>query len=63
MEHPWKFDQIVKGSAVLDSSFQNIWGYPTILIVNNEGVIQYSFGGIYEKNKQEVLDKIESLIN
>jgi thiol-disulfide isomerase/thioredoxin len=62
-EHPWKFDQIVNGSEVLDRSFENIWGFPTTLIVSKEGVIKYSFGGIYEKNKQEVFDKIESLIN
>ncbi|HEX5112016.1 MAG TPA: TlpA disulfide reductase family protein [Saprospiraceae bacterium] len=62
-DHPWKFDQIVNGTEVLDGIFENIWGYPTTLIVDRNGVIVYAVGGIYEKNKPEVFGMIESLIN
>lgn len=62
-DHPWKFDQISDGSDLLDGRFENIWGYPTTLVVNESGVIEYSFGCIYEGNKQEIIEKIKSLLN
>ncbi len=62
-DHPWRFDLIPDGNDLLEGRFANIWGYPTTLVINKNGVIEYSFGAIYEGNKQEVLEKIQSLLN
>ena len=62
-DHPWKFDQIINGSDLLYDKFENIWGYPTTLVVDKNGVIVYSVGGIFENNKQEVIERIQTLLN
>lgn len=62
-DHPWKFDIIPDGRELLEGRFENMWGFPTTLVVDKKGVIVYSIGGIYERNKQEVLEKIQSLLN
>ena len=62
-DHPWKFDQIVNGSDLLYDKFENIWGYPTTLVVDKNGVIVYSVGRIFENNKQEIIESIQTLLN
>ncbi len=62
-DHPWKFDIIPDGRELVEGRFENMWGFPTTLVVDKNGVIVHSIGGIYERNKQEVVEKIQSLLN
>ena len=62
-EHPWSFDQIENGKVLTDSTFRLTWGYPTSFIINKDGIITHSFGGLNEKNEKEIFDIFKTLAN
>ena len=43
--NPWKFEQILSGFDIIFDIFNSRWGYPTTLVVNQEGVIIDAFSG------------------
>lgn len=62
LDHPWKFDHIVNGKDLLRGSFQNPFGYPASFLVDREGKIVQTLGHISEKNVNEVIADLKSLL-
>ncbi len=62
LDHPWKFDHVVNGKDLLRGSFQNPFGYPASFLVDREGKIVQTLGHISEKNLNEVIADLKSLL-
>ena len=63
-KHPWKFSQLASGWKVTFEIFQMRWGYPTTMVINEDGIIVAAFSGgkTDESAVKEIEEKLSAII-
>ncbi len=63
--HPWKFTQLASGWKVTFEIFHMRWGYPTTLVINEDGIIVAAFSGgrTDESAVREIEERLSEIIN
>lgn len=63
-KHPWDFDIIPAGEAIIQETFKTMWGYPTTMVLDKNGIIVGGFfGGKTDSTAvQQVQDKVEAIL-
>ena len=63
-KHPWKFDIIPDGTAIIEDTFQTMWGFPTTMVIDENGMIVEGFygGKTDEAAIQEIQEKVAKII-
>lgn len=62
-KHAWQFDPLSNGHVAIEEVFRPIWGYPTTMVVNQEGRIAAMWRGIYAGNYDQLVEQLDSLQN
>ena len=63
IRHPWSFDQLASGNSLIFDLFKIVWGFPTTLVLDHDGVIVGAFSGgkSDERAVKEIEEELEAI--